>query len=391
MPAKAVPFARKRIDSLLAQMYSVAAALLSIDVISNALQQRHLLDPVWFWITFTLLVGSQLGGLLGAFAFGNMRFWYRALTLSTLFTAFTWQLQAVNISALPVNFKPWLWWAIGFASIAAVGAFRTSIALIVLLAMPLVWLWVRTSPAGGGVELGAAIEDSLYSFFFSTSISLLVLVLHRRSEQVDAAHQAKIASVVQLATTRAIERERIRINSIAHDKVLSTLALAVHAEDDTQRRLAAESAVDAIGRLQRESERAPNSQEPVSTEVFAKALGEMISNVAPGFSYKTKMLHESQVAFDQLVAIAEATVQAAINSLQHASAANQRTVTLSNTASKLKVVIEDDGIGFRISNLARNNVGVNQAIMGRLKAFGVDVALNTKNGTTWVFEVKHNA
>lgn len=390
MSNRPAPFAEARVDAMLAKLFAFCAVLLSIDLISNALAQRQQLNQVWFWLTFGVVIAAQLGTVVGAFFLGNMKFWYRSLTLATLFTLITWPLQVGAKAALEANFKPWIWWAVGFSALAAAGAFRTSLALVILIFMPAIWLLIRTSPSGGSVEFAAAAEDALYSMFFSTSIALLVMVLRRTVSNVDEAHQEKIAAAVQLATARAIDRERVRISSIAHDKVLSSLALAVHASSESQRQLAATAATEAIARLERESARRPDSEAPVSTEVFANALGDMVESQAHGFEYKTKMLHESFLPFDQLVAIAEAVVQAALNSLEH-SASMHRVVTLSNTASKLKVVVEDDGVGFRVSSLARNNLGVRLAIQRRLKAFNVDVNLNTKRGTTWIFEVKHSA
>jgi signal transduction histidine kinase len=64
---------------------------------------------------------------------------------------------------------------------------------------------------------------------------------------------------------------------------------------------------------------------------------------------------------------------------------------VSSTATRLKIVVTDNGIGFRYSDLQRSNLGVRVAIRRRLEAFGVGVDLDTDKGTTWIFEVKSNA
>ena len=74
MSAKATPYALDRIDGLLARMFAVAALLLSIELITNALSQRSFLHPVWFWVSFGAVIASQLGSVIGAFFTGSMNF-----------------------------------------------------------------------------------------------------------------------------------------------------------------------------------------------------------------------------------------------------------------------------------------------------------------------------
>ncbi|MFM6963867.1 MAG: hypothetical protein ACKOWJ_06385 [Micrococcales bacterium] len=391
MPARATPFALDRIDGLLARMFAVAAALLSIELFSNALSQRAYLHGFWFWVPFLMVVVSQLGSVIGAFFIGDMKFWYRALTFSTLFALATWPLEVDNLGALPAGFKPWVWWAIGFSALAAVGAFREFVALAVMLLIPIMWLVIRTSPVGGSTPFAEAFEDSLYSFFFSTSMALLVMALRQQSAKVDEAHKKRLYAVAQSTTLRAIERERVRIDAIAHGKVLSSLALAVTPDSSENRAAAAAAANDAIGRLERESKRVPDGDAPVSTATFVDALRDMVQSQAPGVEYRAKQLHVSQVPFEQAVTLAEVTVEAALNSLKHANAASKHSVTLQNTASGLKITVSDDGNGFRISNLSRANLGVRRVILARCRAFEIKVNLSTAEGTRWIFEVKHSA
>jgi signal transduction histidine kinase len=391
MSAKPAPFARARIDSLLGRMFAICAVLLSFDLISNALMQYKLLNPVWFWPTFVAVTAAQLGTVVGAFVFDNPVIWYRAMVFTTLFTLLTWNLQTNNVAELSETYKPWVWWAIGFSSLATVGAFkRTWVSLVFLFLMPLVWLLIRTSPAGGATSWSNALQDSLYSFFFSTSVGLLVMALRLQVDRVDQAHSDKLRSAARAATIDAIERERVRINSIAHDKVLSTLALAVLPDAELRRDAAASAAQDAIARLQREQTRVPDGEAPVSSTATSEAIEQLIASQTPQFKVKTKIHQDVLIAFDQAAAIAEATVQAALNSVEHAPAA-ERTITITSTISRFKVVVFDDGPGFHISNLRRDNLGVRLAIQKRLKAFGVDVKLDSTGGTTWIFEVRHNA
>ncbi len=391
MLAKATPYALDRIDGLLARMFAVAALLLSIELITNALSQRSFLHPVWFWVSFGAVIASQLGSVIGAFFTGSMKLWYRALTITTFFALATWPLEVRSIVDLPMGFTPWVWWAIGFSALAAVGGFREITALIILFAMPVMWLVIRTSELGGGKPLGEAIQDSLYSFFFSTAMALLVMALRQQSTRVDTAYAQQLATVARSATLAALERERVRIDAIAHGKVISTLALATQAQNAEQRATAAKAATEAMARIEREAGRVPDGEAPVSTETFFEALGNMIAAQAPGVEYRSKAQQVSELPFNQAVTLAEVTVEAALNSIRHATAASKHSVSIQNTASSLKVTVSDDGVGFRVGNLGRANAGVRRVVIERCKAFGIKVNLSSTEGTRWIFEVKHDA
>ena len=390
MANKPTPFALDRIDGLLARMFSVSALFLSIELFSNALAQRQYLHSFWFWLAFMSVVIAQLGSIIGAFFTGGMRFWYRALTFATLFALATWPLEVNNLGALPVGFKPWVWWAIGFSALAAVGAFREIFALFILIAMPTMWLIIRTSAVGGAVSLDSALQDALYSFFFSAAMALLVMALRQQSSKVDAAHKERLSSLTKVIALEAIERERVRIDAIAHDKVLSSLALAGMPDSVESREVAAKAATDAIARLQRESARTPGDEAPILTTTFIEVLESMLQSQAPGVNFSARPLHVSQLPFDQALTLAEVTVEAALNSLKHASNASRHSVSLQNTAASLKVTVSDDGAGFRVSNLSRANLGVRRVILDRCTAFGIKVNLSSHDGTRWIFEVKHN-
>jgi hypothetical protein len=128
-----VPIALGRVDDLLAKTFAVAAAALSIDVMANGFRQLPLLNQPLFYLFFSALMISLLGSIAAAFWLGNMRFWYRAILFTTLATLIAWPLQVVEFAALPADFKPWIWWSVGFASLASAGAFRRSLSFVFLL------------------------------------------------------------------------------------------------------------------------------------------------------------------------------------------------------------------------------------------------------------------
>jgi signal transduction histidine kinase len=387
-----VPIALGRVDELLARIFAVAAIVLSLDVVRNGFQQLPILNALWFYIFMSAILLSLAGSFLAAFWLGSMRFWYRAIIFSTLAAMVLWPLQVVDTASLPNDYKPWVWWAVGFASLAATGAFKINTALVFLVLMPLVWLGVRISPFGASENFGIALEDSLYSFFFSTSVSLLVMFLRHRAAQVDREFEALSAARLERAFLDVMQIERTKINSIVHDSVIASLDAAADANSVAERASAAMAANEAIMRLEREAARDPMARETLSSQAFFESLKAAIERRSTFVLVKVKSPVDLQIPFEVAVAMAESTFQALNNSLVHAQNALNRKVALSSLRNSLKILIIDDGVGFRMSSVPKNRLGVRVAIFQRLESLGVKVNLQSSpgEGATWVFEWVNN-
>jgi signal transduction histidine kinase len=387
-----VPIALGRVDELLARIFAVAAIVLSLDVVRNGFQQLQILNSLWFYTFMSAILLSLAGSFLAAFWLGAMRFWYRAIIFSTLAAMVLWPLQVVDTESLPNDFKPWVWWAVGFASLAATGAFKRNTAIVFLVLMPLVWLIVRVSPFGASENFRIALEDSLYSFFFSTSVSLLVMFLRHRAAQVDSEFEALSAARLERAFLDVMQIERTKINSIIHDSVIASLDAAADANSEAERAAAAKAANEAIMRLEREAARDPMARETLSSQAFFESLKAAIERRSTFVLVKVKSPVDLQIPFEVAVAMAESTFQALNNSLVHAQNALNRKVVLSSTRNSLKILIIDDGVGFRMSSVPKNRLGVRVAIFQRLESLGVKVNLQSSpgEGATWVFEWVNN-
>jgi signal transduction histidine kinase len=382
------PIAQDRVEILLSKIYSVASISLAIEMLSNALAQRALLNSFWFILSLSLLALSQVGAVFGAFIFGNMKLWYRSIFFVTLAILISWPLQIESVARLPEDFRPWIWWAVGFASLSAVGAFKRLLGLFALLVMPVTWVLVRTSVWGGSGSLVNAIEDSLYALFFSCAVSILVLLLRERAQEVDDEYAAYFQSRFERAFLEVVQRERTKINSIVHDRVVRALDRAADATTEEQRGEAAAVAIDSIGRLEREAARDPLSLQTVAASSLFDAINAAAVQNDEITRVKIGSRQDVEVPIEIAIGIAEATFQALANSREHAANASRREVLLSSTNSALKVVVVDNGPGFRMARVPRSRLGLRVSVFDRLRALGVEANLKSApgEGTTWVFE-----
>jgi signal transduction histidine kinase len=72
----------------------------------------------------------------------------------------------------------------------------------------------------------------------------------------------------------------------------------------------------------------------------------------------------------------------------HAPGATERTVIISANSRGLKIVVADNGVGFRMSSVHKTSLGVKWVIFRRLESLGVKARLDSSpgKGTTWIFE-----
>jgi len=87
-------------------------------------------------------------------------------------------------------------------------------------------------------------------------------------------------------------------------------------------------------------------------------------------------------------ALADATAQALTNSLQHAPGASERLLRLKISERQIKIVIRDDGPGFRPARISKSRLGLRVSIIERVESVGGRVFIETApgEGTTIVLE-----
>jgi two-component sensor histidine kinase len=253
------------------------------------------------------------------------------------------------------------------------------------------WPLLKVSGFGGSGQLLLGLQEALHLFVFSAVLIALVLALRWEAGKTDAANQVAIASAVESARVDAAGIEQSRLDALVHDSVLTTLLVAAQAETDQQRSLAAKSATDAIARL-----KSARSEEFASTQItlasFFHALELRINQVTPEFKVSLTRMSDLPISSHIAVALTEATLQAVDNSLKHAGKATERMVRLKGEQSGLKIVISDNGKGFRPSQVAKDRIGIASSIVSRTKNAGGRVFINSSpgSGTNVVIEWSQN-
>ena len=366
---------------MLGRIYSIALSAITAEAIVNGFGQLAFLNSTVFFVSAGLYVAAVIGVLVSAwFLPSATNFWLRSVALIALALITSWPLHFDLTQATPDSFQPWIWWPLGISAVAAGTTFRFGIGVIYLAFLTIIWPILKVSGFGGSGQLLLGLQEALHLFVFSAVLIALVLALRWEAGKTDAANQAAIASAVESARVDAAEIERSRLDALVHDSVLTTLLVAANAESDQQRSLAAKSATDAIARLKAaRSEDAPSTQLTLAS--FFHALELRIHQVSPEFRVSLARMNDLPISSHIAVALTEATLQAVDNSLKHAGKATERIVRLKGEQSGLKIVISDNGKGFRPSQVAKDRIGISSSIVSRTENAGGRVFINSSPGS----------
>ena len=379
-PAPKKSYSVSRVNRMLQRIYSIALSAIVAEAIVNGFGQLGFLNQIVFYASAGTLVAAVLGVLIAAWLAPSMSsFWLRTVAIITLVLFITWPLHFDATQATPANFQPWIWWPLGISAVAAGTTFRFGIGVIYLLFLTISWPIFKASGYVGEGDVLLGLQEALHLFVFSAVLIAMVLALRWEAGKTDSANQEAIASAVESARVDAAEIERSRLDALVHDNVLTTLLVAANAKTDQQRLLASKSAVDAISRL-----KAARTEELSSTQVtlasFFQALDLRIQQASPQFQVSLSRISDLPISSIVADALTEATLQAVDNSLKHAPTATERVVRLRGQQTGLKIVVTDNGKGFRPSQVPKDRVGISSSIVTRVVNVGGKVFINSSPG-----------
>ena len=368
-----------RVNQLFASIFSFLLVAVVSEALVNGLRQSQYLDSNIFFVSVVTLLVLVIGFLVSHFVFRSPIFFFRAIPVFALLLLVTWPLHFDSSAVLPETFKPWIWWLLGVSAIAAGTSFSFWLGVVYIVTVSISWIPLRTSPSGGSGELILAIQDSLHLFVLASIGTVMAVALRWQAAKTDFASQNLIASGVKSAQSHALAIEQARLDSLVHDKVLTTLLIASKAQTQEEVELAGKSAKDAIKNLEWANATVA-SYSPVTQVSFFDALGNRIRETHPEFEVHLEQTNDSPLDENVSEALTEATLQALDNSAKHAATATKKRVSLQGSGKGLKIVVSDNGKGFRPSRIPKDRLGIQFSIIGRVKGVGGRVFIRSSPG-----------
>ncbi|MGV8884463.1 MAG: sensor histidine kinase [Microbacteriaceae bacterium] len=366
------PISRTQVESVISRSVASFGVVFGAQTVPIFLGQLQESQPLWLWI----VASSVFLSIIVAFTLSMIKRWVRSahmLVATIYFVALcTWPLAVVDDS-LASSGNHWLYYLLTVATASAAIGLSTRAATVYLFLAPAIYGFIRLTPAGGAVQWQLALLDSVYAVILGGAIMIIVTMLRNAASAVDSAQATALERYAHAVRQHATEVERVQVDSIVHDSVLTTLISAARAYSPEAKKLAATMAGNAIGHLREAALVSPDDGSTVRISVVASRVAEAAAAMRAPFEVRRRPLAAWTIPAPAGEAVYAASVQAMMNSLQHAgeSSSVSRWITI-RTAQPHGIEIEvgDTGQGFSLVDVPTERLGVRVSIIERVANAG---------------------
>lgn len=279
---------------------------------------------------------------------------------------------------------PWLYYLCTVATTAAVVATSAPLATAYTIIVPTVYGIVRLLPAGGDAVPLLAVLDAMYAVILGVAALIIITMLRQAAEAVDGAQEAALQRYDVAARQHATESERVKVDALVHDSVLTTLLAAAAAHSPEQQALAARMAGDAIERLDEAGATGPRSLDRIELPVLVRRLRAALTTFSAPFTVRVVDAGGVGLPVEAVEALYSAAVQAMVNSMQHADEpgrATRRELRIRGVrAGGCVIEIADDGRGFDRDRVPVERLGLRVSIEERMANAGGTALIVTRPG-----------
>lgn len=373
------PISRSSIDRVLARAVAIGAVVFGAQTIPFAIEQSHLLMPVWWWFVGFGFFASLTAAAIAGVTLRRVEVSTASVAIVFVVALLTWPL-AVRDPSFVEPVQPWLWYIVNLVLAAAAVAFSAPVATFYLFVIPMLYGAVRLTPSGGGASLGRATLDTVYVIILGGGVLILITLLRRAAGEVDSAQSGAITRYASAVRAHALEVERVSVDSIVHDSVLTTLLTGGRAYSEPERALATAMANGTLHKLQQ----ATMAQSAEGSETRLADLRDELAASAEEMGVDVQMrsrdLH-GVVPSAAAEALQSAALQALMNSVQHAGSGEvRRWIGVAGTLDGVAIEVGDDGDGFDVAALGTERLGVRVSIRERLANAGGEAVVESAIG-----------
>ncbi len=378
------PLSLRRVESAVARSaagFSVAFFLQDLPTLFAELPNLH---TAWSIVIVGGLVSSLLLAVVGSIVRRWIRIATAAFAVIYLAALISWPFAVVDPGLVTEN-SLWLYGLMTVATALAAIAFEVRVAAAYLILVPLIYAVIRLMPSGGEVGPSRAALDSVYALILGGVITIIFTMLRAAAAAVDRAQQTALERYSHAVRQHAIEAERVQVDAIVHDSVLTTLLSAARAYSPEAKELSATMAGNAIGHLREAVAVAPDSDAMVPAGVLASRISEAASTMSQPFDVSSTRLGRAALPIPVAEAMYSAAVQGMVNSLQHAGSGVRRWVEVRGLGhGAIQVQVGDAGSGFEPATVPTERLGVRVSIVERMSSAGghADVESSPGAGTT---------
>lgn len=361
------PISRRQVERVISRSVAVFGVVFGAQTVPRLLQQANEANLAWVWTVTLGLFGTLVIVIVHSFAGLWVRQVHGVFAGLFLLAIITWPFFVLPGAEILPGLH-WLFYLVNVGTAMAAISFSTRWATVYLVAVPLICLVIRLTPPGGAVTLLLATLEALYAIFLGGAVMIIVTMLRQASSSVDAAQAAALDRYGHAVRQHATEVERVQVDSIVHDSVLTTLLSAARATTPEAKALAATMAGNAIGHLREAAAATPDDGTMVRLSTLSERIADAAAQLSADIEFRARALGTRSLPASAAEAIYAASVQAIVNSLAHAGDENvARWVAIRGVAAGgVEVVVGDTGRGFSLDEVPIERLGVRVSIIERV-------------------------
>lgn len=376
------PLSRARIKRISDRTVSAFGIVFGLQTFPTALGQVHALHDPWGLVMLVVVFGGLALTILLAIVQRFVKVAMGVLAVVYLAAIVGWPFLVVDPSGFSAD-KPWVWFLCSVFTAFAAVAWPLWLAIVYTFVTPIAYGVVRALPAGGGVDMELAVLDAVYAIILGGVILAIIAMMRQASTTVDIAQSQALAKYGNAVRQHATEVERVQVDAIVHDSVLTTLLSAASAQSPEQKELAARMAEDAIGHLHAAEAFGPEEQSLVGLDSLADRLVAAAAAFSSLFTTEARDICCQSLPVNVAEAVYSAAVQAMVNSSQHAGSDDvRRSLAIVGGAegSSVRIVVDDSGRGFVMDDVPAERLGLRVSIRERMARVGGQATVRSAPG-----------
>ncbi|MBC7590947.1 MAG: histidine kinase [Salinibacterium sp.] len=365
------PISRKQVETVISRSVAVFGIVFGAQTIPWLLGQLDEAYPAWLWIVVPASFGSLVVALVLSFTQVWVRQSHGLFAIVFLVALISWPFAVIPGVAVYPGIH-WLDYILTVATAMAAIAFSARVGTIYLFVACVIYGVIRITPWGGGAPWLLAVVESVYAIILGAAIMIIVTMLRQAATKVDNAQAMALDRYGRAVRQHAMEVERVQVDSIVHDSVLTTFISASRAYTPEARALAATMAGNAIGHLKDAAATSPDDGTMMRLSALASKITDSAARLSEPFEIRTRRTGSRSIPSQAADAVHSAAVQAMMNSLQHAgSGAVSRWLTVRGFGTDgIEVIVGDTGRGFLVSDVPGERLGVRISIIERVANAG---------------------
>jgi signal transduction histidine kinase len=366
------PISRALLDKVLGRIIAAAGLVFGLQALPGMIGQVDSMQLAWAWVIGLAMFGGFSALVVASLLQRGVTTVEAFVAIAYLIALVTWPLAVDDPSEVQSS-VPWLWYLCTVATASAASAFSTWIATGYLFVAPAVYGFIRLTPSGGAVSPQRATLDSVYAILLGGAVLILVVILRQAAANVDQAQATAVARYSEAIREHATELERVQVDAIVHDSVLTTFIQAARAWSPDERELSTNMARNAMSHLSAAASTTPFDESDTTITGMVDRIEAAVADLGVAVELRRGPIEGDGIPSTAAEALYSAAVQALVNSSQHAGDGPgvERWVHVTRDAAGLTTVeVGDTGKGFEPTTVPMERLGVRVSIHERLNNAG---------------------